>query len=200
MLDEPLGALDRNLRERLVEDLRQILRRSQQTTVYVTHDQEEAFVMADRVVVMNAGMVEQVGTPQDIYLRPASLFVARFLGMSNFLPGCLLPLESGTLVETPFGHFPLAETLNPASHPISAEIPVTVLLRPDEIHIDSTLPCQVAATVQEVSFRGRMGRTTLLAQRYTLALELPFSEELPQVGAEIQVGFDPRQALQVFIE
>ncbi|MBN2146502.1 MAG: ABC transporter ATP-binding protein, partial [Anaerolineales bacterium] len=72
MLDEPLGSLDRSLRERLVVDLKHILRSMQQTAIYVTHDQEEAFVLADRVVVMNAGGVEQIGAPQEIYCSPAS--------------------------------------------------------------------------------------------------------------------------------
>ncbi len=87
MLDEPLGSLDRTLRERLVIDLRQILRQSHQTAIYVTHDQEEAFIIADRVVVMNAGRVEQTGPAQEIYRQPAGVFVARFLGLNNLIPG-----------------------------------------------------------------------------------------------------------------
>ena len=76
MLDEPLGSLDRTLRERLVFDLRQILQHSHQTAIYVTHDQEEAFILADRVVLMNAGRVIQIGLPEGIYRHPDSVFVA----------------------------------------------------------------------------------------------------------------------------
>lgn len=90
MLDEPLGSLDRAMRERLMNELRDILTRVQVTTLYVTHDQAEAFAVADRAVIMNAGRVEQIGRPEAIYRRPASRFVANFLGMTN--------LASGTVV------------------------------------------------------------------------------------------------------
>ncbi len=103
MLDEPLGALDRTLRERLLMELGEILRRMQQTAIYVTHDQEEAFALADRVVVMNAGRVEQAGAPQAIYAQPASAFVARFLGLSNLLPGEMLYQEGLPVLQTPIG-------------------------------------------------------------------------------------------------
>jgi len=85
MLDEPLGSLDRNLRERLTGDLRLILRKMRQTAVYVTHDQEEALAMSDRIAVMNCGRVEQVGEPREIYERPQSAFVADFIGSLNAL-------------------------------------------------------------------------------------------------------------------
>src|SRR4030043_1194520 len=73
MLDEPLGSLDRNLRERLVIDLRSILHQMNQTAIYVTHDQEEAYTVADRIILMNSGQIEQIGTPQEIYNKPASI-------------------------------------------------------------------------------------------------------------------------------
>jgi thiamine transport system ATP-binding protein len=80
MLDEPLGALDRSLRERLVAELRALFVRLGVTTLFVTHDHDEAFALADRLVVMHDGQVEQVGTPIDVWQRPATAFVARFLG------------------------------------------------------------------------------------------------------------------------
>ena len=106
MLDEPLGALDRALRERLVEDLRLILRRMHQTALYVTHDQEEAFVLADRVVLMNAGRVEQIGSPAELYNHPATEFAARFLGMDNLLPGRRVCDTGGCWIETALGRWP----------------------------------------------------------------------------------------------
>jgi ABC-type Fe3+/spermidine/putrescine transport system ATPase subunit len=87
MLDEPLGSVDRTLRELLMSEIRQLLRNLHQTVLYVTHDQEEAFAMADRIVLMRSGKVEQIGTPQEIYNQPATLFVARFLGFNNLIPG-----------------------------------------------------------------------------------------------------------------
>ncbi len=80
MLDEPLGALDRALRERLVAELRALFVRLELTALFVTHDHDEAFALADRLVVMHAGHIEQVGTPVDVWQRPANAFVARFLG------------------------------------------------------------------------------------------------------------------------
>ena len=84
LLDEPLGALDLKLRQRLQIELAQIHREVGTTFVYVTHDQEEAMSMADRIAVMNDGRLEQLGTPDEIYRRPASRFVADFIGDSNF--------------------------------------------------------------------------------------------------------------------
>jgi ABC-type Fe3+/spermidine/putrescine transport system ATPase subunit len=87
LLDEPLSALDANLREEMRTELKQIQRSLGITTIFVTHDQEEALAMSDQVVVMDHGLVEQVGAPEDVYRWPATRFVARFLGQSNILPG-----------------------------------------------------------------------------------------------------------------
>jgi putative spermidine/putrescine transport system ATP-binding protein len=89
LLDEPLSALDANLREDMRVELKRIQDQLGITTIFVTHDQAEALAMSDRIVVMSAGRVEQVGTPQEVYTRPASLFVCRFLGNSNILFGKL---------------------------------------------------------------------------------------------------------------
>ena len=202
MLDEPLGALDRNLRERLVDELRAILRRSRLTVLYVTHDQEEAFALADRVVVMNAGMVEQIDIPQAIYYRPASLFVARFLGMSNFLPGQLENSKDGMRVVTALGHYPLSlsSMANLPANPVSQdpEFPVTVLLRPDALYLDRHLPCQITGIVQEVSFRGRACQLIVLSEGISLVLEIPIKNSPPKAGAKVTLGFDPEEALLVY--
>jgi putative spermidine/putrescine transport system ATP-binding protein len=86
LMDEPLGALDLKLRESMQQELRAIQQRLKITTLYVTHDQTEAMVMSDRIVVMNKGRVEQVGSAEDIYLRPVSRFAAEFVGRINFIP------------------------------------------------------------------------------------------------------------------
>ena len=95
LLDEPLGALDLKLRKRLQLELAQIHGEVGTTFVYVTHDQEEAMTMADRIAVMAEGRIQQVGTPEEIYKRPASRFVADFIGESNFIERCALPPELG---------------------------------------------------------------------------------------------------------
>ena len=104
LLDEPVANLDRLLREALVEELRAILERLRVTTIFVTHDQEEAFALADRVAVMRAGRIEQVDTPAQLYRRPANTFVAGFLGFHNLLPIAHDPQQPG-LVQTPAGRF-----------------------------------------------------------------------------------------------
>jgi len=96
LLDEPLGALDLKLRKRLQLELKDIQRDVGITFVYVTHDQEEALTMSDRIAVMKDGLVEQVGSPEDVYERPATTFVAGFIGVSNFLPGELVGAVSGS--------------------------------------------------------------------------------------------------------
>ena len=199
MLDEPLGALDRNLRERLVDELRTILRQSRLTVLYVTHDQEEAFAIADRVVVMNAGKVEQIDTPQAIYYRPASLFVARFLGLSNFLPGRVKPAGDGVLAETHLGVFHLpASAVAGIGAGQDDEIEVTILLRPDGLYLDGSLPCQILGIVQEVSFRGHICRAAVLVQNFPLVLNIPSGVEFPSPGNEVRLSFDPLDAIRVY--
>src|SRR5699024_10837714 len=83
LLDEPLGALDKKLREQMQIEIRMLQREVGITTIYVTHDQEEALTLSDRIVVMNAGQIVQVGTPEEIYKRPASSFVSDFIGLTN---------------------------------------------------------------------------------------------------------------------
>jgi thiamine transport system ATP-binding protein len=119
MLDEPLGSLDRGLREELVEELRRILKETGVTALYVTHDQDEAMALGDRMVIMQRGHMEQVGTPTAIYTQPATPFVARFLGFTNLLPA----QRQGDRVMTPLGLFPLQAPGD------STEL--TLLLRPE---------------------------------------------------------------------
>ncbi len=102
MLDEPLGALDRALREQLSEELRRVLHASGIPAIYVTHDQEEAFAIADRLVLLHEGRIEQEGSPAAIYTRPASVWAARFLGLDNLVPGEALPGSPG-MAQTPLG-------------------------------------------------------------------------------------------------
>ncbi|MFG2958699.1 ABC transporter ATP-binding protein [Streptomyces sp. NPDC048291] len=136
MLDEPLGQLDRSLRERLVVELRELFGRLGTTVLAVTHDQGEAFALADRVVVMRDGRIAQSGTPLDVWQRPADEFVARFLGFGNVVPATV----EGTVAVTPWGKVPVPEG--------SAQGPRTLLVRPAGVRLvaaDAGLPCTVAA-------------------------------------------------------
>jgi len=100
LLDEPLGSLDRGLREKLLGDLRKILRRIGMTTIVVTHDQAEAFAIADTIAVMDQGEIAQMDTPENLYRQPANPEVARFLGLVNLVRG---RVETGSSIATPLG-------------------------------------------------------------------------------------------------
>lgn len=189
MLDEPLGSLDRNLRERLVSDLRQILKRMHQTAIYVTHDQEEAFALADRVAVMNAGRLEQLDAPQMIYARPASPFVARFLGMTNLLDGVIRPTLDGIVVETAVGAFPVVGQFQGR---------VTLLLRPDAVRPDGVGSMHLQGRLLGCSFRGSSCQATIEVDGVPLKFDFLASSPLPPAGELVTLGFEPGDALQVF--
>ena len=188
MLDEPLGALDRNLREKLVTELGEILRRTRQTAIYVTHDQEEAFALADRVVVMNNGRSEQIGSPQEIYRQPASVFVARFIGLNNLVTGIARMVDGRCVVDTPIGRLPLAS---------SAEGEVTLLLRPDTIQLDGCGDCQLTGRVLKCVFQGSAWKTTVEVDHTQLTFEFASNLQLPAQGETITLGIHCAEALQL---
>ncbi len=105
MLDEPLGALDRALREELVEAIRRVLKSLRIPSLYVTHDQEEAFAVASRVAILHEGRIVQTGSPEDLFARPASVWMAKFLGLGNILPGRVCSAHPFK-VKPPRGKFP----------------------------------------------------------------------------------------------
>jgi len=156
LLDEPLGALDRNLRENMQVEIRQIQERLGITAVMVTHDQEEALTMADRIVIMRDGRLEQVGTPEEVYSRPTSRFVASFIGACNFLRGevcgratdkALVRLGSGGRVMLTSSHADRKDVL--------------VSVRPEAVAIDgpgsdaSEQRSGTPATVQQIVYKGQ---------------------------------------------
>ena len=132
LLDEPLGALDLKLRKQMQVELSRIQRDVGITFVYVTHDQEEAMTMSDRIAVMNYGRIEQIGTPQDVYERPANLFVAHFIGSSNILHGKLLDSVGGiATVQLDAGAIVQAQH----SHELSMGQRVAITIRPDDMRL-----------------------------------------------------------------
>ncbi|MFC5519526.1 ABC transporter ATP-binding protein [Polaromonas jejuensis] len=136
LLDEPLGALDKNLREDLQFELRQLHKTLGITTVMVTHDQEEAMSLSDRIAVFNAGRIEQVGAPEHIYRNPASPFVANFFGIGNLLQGSVAQ-GNGT------AHFESHDGLKlplPAQVPAAAKSPIKVMLRSESIRLSPPGP------------------------------------------------------------
>ena len=186
MLDEPMGALDRLLRERLMHDLRQILKAVQVTAIFVTHDHGEAFGVADQVAVMHNGRIAQKAPPEVLYRHPAGRFVARFLGFRNFLPGRVCGDGS---VETDLGRFKLATPLAPA------DARVTLLIRPEAAlpvsAADAACPA-VCGTLNLKLFRGLTYRIGIKTDPgANLYFDLTADRQLPEVGRAITLSIDP---------
>jgi len=166
LLDEPLGALDRQLRQQLGLELRSLQRRSGITMVYVTHDQEEAFTMSTQVAVMNQGRVLQIGAPQEIYRRPADLFVARFVGELNSFEGIVLDSAGGRATVR------LAEGIEVdavAAAPLAVSARVVCTVRPEHVRVDS------AANGTEPTLQLRVGTVIFGGSWHRLELLLPGS-------------------------
>ena len=210
MLDEPLGALDRALREQLMNDLRAILKRLGLTAIYVTHDQEEAFALADRVLIMRArpesgegGWIEQDGIPDQVYRYPATPYVARFLGFKNLFAGVVTSVETrelgGAAERAP------ARTIATAlGSLIAGDVPrsyapgdrVAVLVRPEAavVHPDGvTGPNIVPGRLLEASFRGSYYLIrTEHAQEIILTCEASVTNSsLPAAGQPLALWLDP---------
>jgi iron(III) transport system ATP-binding protein len=156
LLDEPLSALDARVRLRLRDEIKSLQRKLGVTTIMVTHDQEEALAMADRIVVMNQGRIEQVGAPVEIYARPTTEFVADFVGTMNFLDGTVIAPD---LVD-------VAGTRLSVTAPIAAPIGSTIRLgfRPEEVQIRNLSPDQrnrVTVRVDLLDYLGSFCRATL---------------------------------------
>ncbi len=191
LLDEPLANLDRQLREELVGDLRAILSRVGVTTLVVTHDQQEAFVLADWLAVMNAGRLVQQGAPAAVYANPASLFVAEFLGFQNLLPAYV----TGDTVRTALGVWLLPAV---AAAWAGQRVDLHLLIPQDAAHL-TALPAggdalAIAGAVQSVAFRGNFYRVAIAAPGATrLIFDLPAADlgRAPQIGDKLVLHLRP---------
>jgi iron(III) transport system ATP-binding protein len=156
LLDEPLSALDARVRLRLRDEIKSLQRRLGVTTVMVTHDQEEALSIADRIVVMNQGVVEQIGTPAEIYAGPASVFVADFIGTMTFLSGTVKGPSRVSVASL--------ELSCPAINGLAAGTPVRVGLRPEEVRIrgiEAGTPNRFSARIKALHYLGSFCRAVL---------------------------------------
>ncbi|WP_411093079.1 ABC transporter ATP-binding protein [Streptomyces sp. 049-1] len=182
MLDEPLGQLDRSLRERLVVELRELFGRLGTTVLAVTHDQGEAFALADRVVVMRDGRIAQSGTPLEVWQRPADAFVARFLGFDNVVEAAV----AGQVADTPWGKVPVPEDALQGTR--------TVLVRPAGVRIvaaDAGLRCTVAAR----TFRGTHVAVRLQPEDAPPLEAACALRAAPEVGDAVGVEFDAAEVV-----
>jgi iron(III) transport system ATP-binding protein len=200
LLDEPLSALDAKVREHLRHEIKQLQQRLQVTTIMVTHDQEEALTMADRVVVMNHGVIEQVGTPMEIYRQPSTPFVADFIGAMNFMYGQYHndgPRSGQVKLGT-------VDLVCPATA-LATDSAAIVAIRPEDIRVDETgadnTNC-IPARLDTLEFYGSFFR----AEFSVAGLDTPLRADLSvnllrrtgiQLGEQIKVILPPDQ-LHVF--
>jgi iron(III) transport system ATP-binding protein len=190
LLDEPFSNLDPELRERLALDLRELLKRAGTTALLVTHDQHEAFALADSVGVMSGGRVLQWDSPYQLYHRPATRAVADFVGHGAFLPGQVVRGPDGPTIRIELGDLPIRSDDEQAIAAALADDQgaVTVMLRPDDVVHDDSSP--VHATVVRKAFRGAQFLYTLrLPSGSTLLALVPSHHDHP-VGESIGIRFD----------
>jgi len=177
LLDEPFSNLDADMRAQMRQEVQQILRQASTTVIFVTHDQEEAFMIADRVGVLNEGRLEQIDQPDVIYHTPATRFVARFVGSADFIPG----LVTSEGVATELGTFTNQQGLTPG-------LAVEVMIRPDDIDLTPDPPGE--ATVVTRHFRGsdNLYRVRLSSGR-TIHSSQP-STKIVEPGAAVAIKAD----------
>jgi putative spermidine/putrescine transport system ATP-binding protein len=178
LLDEPLSALDAKVRVQLRDEIRRIQTELGITTLFVTHDQEEALAVADRVAVMNAGNIEQIGTPEELYSTPATPFVANFVGLSNHVEATL---ENGVVLF----HGQRIPLLGAAKE----NGPVTAMIRPEDIGFATE---GVSATVVATSFLGSLRRTQVRLDDGALLSVQHDVNEHPEVGDTVFLRFAGR--------
>jgi spermidine/putrescine transport system ATP-binding protein len=197
LLDEPLGALDLKLRKQLQVELKRVQSEVGITFVYVTHDQEEALTMSDRIAVMNRGRVEQLGTPEELYERPQTRFVADFIGTTNLLTGSI-ESHSGDAAMVRLGS---GEHCLVAGIGLSVGAPVELSVRPESIVLRladgaSPSPRPLAGTVEQVAY---LGGSVQYIVRTTGGLALtaltPKTGERLPVGGAVNVSWLPSEAL-----
>ncbi len=197
LLDEPLSNLDAKVRERLRSEIRRLQQDLRITTIYVTHDQEEALVLSDRIAVMDAGRVLQIGTPIDLYERPASLFVADFIGTNNLVPGTVVEVAGGiAALKTPAGLLRgmIVGSVAPGRAAVAAIRPENLALNGSST--DVALRCRVVLS----QYLGSLVRYEVEAgEGVTLRVDVsdPKRHRLLSPGQEVTVGFQASSA-QVF--
>lgn len=179
LLDEPFASIDPDLRSRVRMDLKRILKAAGVTAIFVTHDQEEAFLIADRVVVMNKGRMHQIGTPMEIYHNPHDRFVAEFVGHADFVPGKVISAR----VATEIGEFALN------SNNVADGDEVSVMLRSGDIDV---IPTESGiGTIEFVEFKGREVLYSIKLKSGQIVHSSQHSSYMPAVGTQVNIVANP---------
>ncbi|ARB30234.1 ABC transporter ATP-binding protein [Pseudomonas tolaasii] len=195
LMDEPLGALDKQLREQMQLDIRELHNRLGLTIVFVTHDQSEALTMSDRIAVFNKGKIEQIGSPRDIYDRPQTRFVAQFIGETNLLEGRLVSID-GERAEVLLGS---GVTIRVPASGLNVGQNVMVSVRPERLTLSDTprpvnsLPVRMVDAV----YQGDHLRAQLAGDNLTLTARLCRSQPEHSNGTQMQAHFDPRDCWMI---
>ena len=195
LFDEPLSNLDAKLRVQMRGEIRRLQRRLGITTVFVTHDQDEAMTMSDRIVVMNVGVIEQVDTPQEIYRHPQSVFVADFIGRANFLDVDVQEVDGSTARVYVLGK-PWTVPMHPE---VAVDSPVTLLVRPESVRLSPTDERTVAGSVGRVlssMFYGESIEYDIETEAGNLVVSVadPHAHETFGAGDFLDVGFEEGRA------
>jgi putative spermidine/putrescine transport system ATP-binding protein len=201
LMDEPLGALDKKLRDQMQLEIKRIHRELRTTIIYVTHDQEEAMTMSDRICLMNAGAIEQLGTPEDLYFRPRSVFVADFLGESNLLSATVRDVDAQGL------DIVLANQASRAvgnGSSFAAGEPIKVMVRPQNLHVEDAAAGsgRLTGRLVDVMVSGSLTRLyiapevadmpQLIAAHPTRSSSAPY-----EVGQRLSLGWNPADAVAI---
>jgi ABC-type Fe3+/spermidine/putrescine transport system ATPase subunit len=189
LLDEPLGALDLKLQIHLQEELRRIQQQLSMTFVYVTHNQTEAMAMSDRIGIMNAGRLEQVGAPADLYLRPETEFVASFVGQTNLLDGRIVASDAG-FVTIEAGGLSLVATKRVG---LTVGDAVTISLRPEQVRFEPAAPEPAAnvVTLAEATFFGPTATYRLQTSAGVITAQTQGQLQMLPVGGRVVLSCPP---------
>jgi putative spermidine/putrescine transport system ATP-binding protein len=181
LMDEPLGALDKKLREHMQIEIKRLHRDTGVTIIYVTHDQEEALALSDRICLMNQARIEQVGTPEEIYERPATVFAADFIGVSTIFHG----VRDGAVLRTADGDFAL-----PDNAPRFAG-KAALVIRPEHIRVGGKTDCRASGHVIEVVYGGADTRLIVrLLSGTELTVRIPAPAGVFEIGSRVEAGWN----------
>ncbi len=204
LLDEPLGALDLKLRKQMQLELKRLQKKLNITFIYVTHDQEEALTMSDRIAIMHDGVMDQIGSPTEIYERPATKFVATFIGETNVFDGTIRSIEGGKAVigiengeVTTSGSVEEGDGKNTG---FAVNEFVTVSVRPEKMHF-SPKPVEgftVPAVVRDYIYVGSVLKCiAVLPNGNEIKMEKLAGEELPPIGEKVFICWEPEDAVLI---